>query len=43
MKTMDYFTKEWYELCQKTGIHILLEEDRQAESFSYGKKLVEND
>jgi hypothetical protein len=31
---MKYFTKEWYELCQKTGIHLLLEEEEQAETFS---------
>lgn len=31
---MKYFTKEWYELCQKTSFHLLLEEDKQAETFS---------
>ncbi|WP_419392734.1 DUF4085 family protein [Cytobacillus praedii] len=31
---MKYFTKEWYELCQKTCFHLLLEEDKQAETFS---------
>lgn len=31
---MNYFTKEWYELCQKTSFHLLLEEDEQAETFS---------
>lgn len=31
---MKYFTKEWYELCQKTGFHLLLEEEKQAETFS---------
>lgn len=45
---MNYFTKKWYELCQKTDAHLLLEEDEQAESFSeeyfqqlYNKKLDE--
>ncbi|GKX65062.1 DUF4085 domain-containing protein [Inconstantimicrobium mannanitabidum] len=38
---MKYFTKEWYELCQKTYAHLILEEDEQAESFSeeYFQKL----
>lgn len=31
---MKYFTKEWYELCQKTSLHLLLEEEKQAEYFS---------
>ncbi|OPX43318.1 hypothetical protein CLHUN_28660 [Ruminiclostridium hungatei] len=31
---MRYFTKEWYELCQKTGAHMLLEETAEAEHFS---------
>ncbi|MGN7402359.1 DUF4085 family protein [Cytobacillus praedii] len=31
---MKYFTKEWYELCQKTSFHLLLEEEEQAEAFS---------
>ncbi|MEL3961232.1 DUF4085 family protein [Lysinibacillus endophyticus] len=31
---MKYFTKEWYELCQKTSFHFSLEEDQQAEKFS---------
>ncbi|MFJ5770160.1 DUF4085 family protein [Psychrobacillus sp. NPDC093180] len=31
---MKYFTKEWYELCQKTSFHLLLEEENQAETFS---------
>jgi hypothetical protein len=31
---MNYFTKEWYELCQKTGIHLILEEEEEAEAFS---------
>ncbi len=31
---MKYFTKEWYELCQKTSFHLLLEEEKQAETFS---------
>ncbi len=45
---MNYFNKEWYELCQKTGLHLLLEEDKQAEIFSeeyfqqlYNQKLME--
>lgn len=46
---MKYFTKEWYELCQKIGEHVLLEEDEQAEFFSeeyfqqlYNEKLEEH-
>lgn len=31
---MKYFTKEWYKLCQKTSFHLLLEEEKQAETFS---------
>lgn len=31
---MKYFTKEWYELCQKTFIHLALEEEKQAETYS---------
>jgi hypothetical protein len=31
---MKYFTKEWYELSQKTSFHLLLEEEKQAETFS---------
>lgn len=31
---MKYFTKEWYETCQKTGWHLSLEEDKHAETFS---------
>lgn len=31
---MKYFTKEWYELCQKISFHLLLEEEKQAETFS---------
>lgn len=31
---MKYFTKEWYELCQKTSFHLALEEERQAETYS---------
>jgi len=31
---MKYFTKEWYELCQKTSFHFSLEEEKQAETFS---------
>ncbi len=45
---MHYFTKEWYELCQKTSAHLGLEEDEKAESFSeeyfqelYNRKLKE--
>lgn len=43
---MKYFTKEWYELSQKTGFHLSLEEDKRAETYSevffqqiYGAKL----
>jgi len=45
---MKYFTKEWYELCQKTCAHLLLEESKEAEQFSeeyfqalYQRKLSE--
>lgn len=45
---MKYFTKEWYELCQKTSFHLLLEEEKQAGIFSeeyfqqlYNIKLIE--
>ncbi|ODA39970.1 hypothetical protein DSBG_3261 [Desulfosporosinus sp. BG] len=31
---MKYFTKEWYETCQKTSFHLSLEEDERAENFS---------
>lgn len=31
---MKYFTKEWHELCQKNNIHLHLEEEKQAETFS---------
>ncbi len=31
---MRYFTKEWYQLCQKTDLHLFLEESKEAESFS---------
>lgn len=31
---MKYFTKEWYELCQRTGFHFGLHADKRAESFS---------
>lgn len=31
---MKYFTKEWYELCQKTSFHLHLEEEKQTETFS---------
>jgi len=43
-----YFTKEWYDLCQKTSAHLLLEETAEAEHFSeeyfkqiYDQKLKE--
>lgn len=45
---MKYFTKEWYELCGKTDLHLCLVEDKEAESFSeeyyqklYNQKLEE--
>ena len=45
---MNYFTKGWYELCQKTSAHLLLVEEEEAESFSeeyfqqlYNQKLSE--
>jgi hypothetical protein len=48
INVMNYFTKGWYDLCQKTSAHLLLEEDEQAESFSeeyfqqlYNQKLTE--
>ncbi|KJR48091.1 hypothetical protein UF75_1564 [Desulfosporosinus sp. I2] len=31
---MHYFTKEWYELCQKTSAHFGLEEDEKAGCYS---------
>jgi len=31
---MKYFTKEWRELCQKNNLHLHLEEEKQAETFS---------
>ncbi|WP_088072784.1 DUF4085 family protein [Gottfriedia luciferensis] len=31
---MNYFTKEWYELMQRSSFHLLLEEESQAETFS---------
>ncbi|MFD3157975.1 DUF4085 family protein [Haloimpatiens sp. FM7330] len=31
---MNYFTKDWYKLCQKIDNHLLLEENKKAESFS---------
>lgn len=31
---MKYFTKQWYELCQETGFHFPLEEEKQAETLS---------
>jgi hypothetical protein len=46
---MNYFTKEWYELCQRTGDYLSLEEDKEAEFFSeeyfqqlYNQKLTEH-
>lgn len=45
---MLYFTKEWYELSQKTSAHLLLKEDQEAGNFSeeyfnrlYNQKLEE--
>ncbi|WP_027624923.1 DUF4085 family protein [Clostridium lundense] len=45
---MHYFTKKWYELCQKTNAHLILEEEEKAASFSdeyfqqlYNEKLTE--
>ncbi|WPC42853.1 DUF4085 family protein [Clostridium sp. JS66] len=45
---MNYFTKEWYELCQKTNIHFSFKEMKEAEFFSeeyfqqlYKKELTE--
>ncbi|WP_373844651.1 DUF4085 family protein [Clostridium sp.] len=31
---MNYFTKKWYELCQKISIHFSLKEVKESESFS---------
>ena len=31
---MKYFTKEWYELSQKTSFHLHLEEEKKAATFS---------
>ena len=31
---MKYFTKGWYELCQKTSCHLSLREEKEAECFS---------
>lgn len=31
---MKYFTKDWFELCQKTSFHLNLEEEQKAETFS---------
>lgn len=31
---MKYFTKDWYELCQKTSEHLSLEESKEAQQFS---------
>lgn len=31
---MKYFTKEWFELCQKISFHLNLEEEKKAETFS---------
>ncbi|SHI37767.1 DUF4085 family protein [Clostridium intestinale] len=45
---MNYFNKEWCESCQRIGLHLILEEDKQAEIFSeeyfqqlYNQKLIE--
>ena len=40
---MKYFTKEWYQLCQKTFAHLPLKESAEAESFSeeYFQRLYE--
>ncbi len=40
---MKYFTKEWYQLCQKTFGHLTLKESAEAESFSeeYIQRLYE--
>jgi hypothetical protein len=45
---MNFFTKEWYELCQKISAHFRLEEEKQAEFFSeeyfqqlYNEKLTD--
>ena len=42
---MKYFTKEWYELCQNTTADLLLEEEKEAESFSeeYFQQLSEDE
>ncbi|MGE7839279.1 DUF4085 family protein [Lysinibacillus sp. NPDC093712] len=42
---MKYFTKEWYELCQKTSFYLNLEEEKQAETFSeeYFQQLYNNE
>ena len=42
---MNYFTKEWYELCQKTSIHFYLKEVKEAEFFSeeYFKQLYKQE
>jgi len=44
---MNYFTKGWYELCQKISAHLHLEEEKEAEYFSeeyfqqlYNQKLM---
>lgn len=41
---MNYFTKEWYELCQNTSLHYSLEEEKQAETYSeeYFQQLYHN-
>ena len=31
---MKYFTKEWYDLCQRTSFHLNVEEEQQAETYS---------
>ncbi|WP_342601126.1 DUF4085 family protein [Psychrobacillus sp. FSL H8-0483] len=42
---MKYFTKEWYELCQRTSFHLPLEEEKKAETFSedYFQQLYNNE
>lgn len=48
LKPMNYFTKGWYELCQRTSAHFFLEEAEEAEILSeeyfrllYGRKEAE--
>lgn len=40
---MKFYTKEWYELCQKCGYHLLLKINNNAEAFSdeYYQKLYQ--